>query len=190
MASTIRSSFFAAAVAVGAILATSATVPAQEIAQSHLAAARAAVAATKASDPYDAILFTAAQELKQQLIQKDPNLSDKIIQIVDQKTLDIAPRRGDLETEIATVFARAFSEQELTEIANFYKTPAGQKFLSNNPIVVREMNNAVEIWQRGVARDLAQNVGKELEQVAPQPDAPLPPIANEAQQLPQDTQSD
>ena len=189
MASTFRSTFLAAAVAVGALVATSAVVPAQEIAESHLKAAREAVTATKASEPFDAILFTAAQELKKQLIQKDPNLSDKIVEIVDTKTLEMAPRRGDLEKEIATVFAKAFSEQELTEIANFYKTPAGQKFLSNNPIVVREMNGAVDIWQRGIARDLAQGVAQTLGQVAPT-DAPLPAIAEESKQVPADASTD
>ena len=42
------------------------------------------------------------------------------------------------------------------------------------PIVARELVKAAEIWQRGVARDLAVEVGKHLEQVVsvrPKPQA-------------------
>lgn len=159
----------------GAVLAATA-VPAisQEIAESHVKAARQAVSAIRATDLYDGILPSAAAALKRELIQQNPNLQELITKTVDEKALELAGRRGDLEREAALAYARVFSEEYLTEIAAFYNSEAGKKLLSDGPIVARQVEQAAEIWQRGIARDLAQAVGESLFKNAPRPAAPAP----------------
>jgi uncharacterized protein len=140
---------------------------AQEIAESHLTAARAAIIAIKATDQFDAILPRAAETLRAELLRKDPNLVEQINTVVNDKTVLLAGRRSDLETEAARAYARVFTEEELNGIATFYASPAGQKLLSDGPIVVRELIKAANIWQEGIARDLAVEVGKELRTLVP-----------------------
>jgi hypothetical protein len=164
----------AALVAAGLVAGASGS-QAQEISESHLRAARAAVTSIKATDSMDAILPQAGQMLKVELIQKNPDLETLIVQAVDEETLALAPRRGDLEKEVATAFARAFTEQELTEIAAFHNSPTGKKFLAESPIVGREVGKAVEIWQLGIARDLTLAVGKKITDAAPDAVPPATP---------------
>jgi hypothetical protein len=145
-----------------ASLALSGAAFAQDISESHLTAARAAVDAINATDQYDSILPAAAQALKTQLIQKNPDLQELIIKTVDEQTIKLVSRRGDLEREAALAYARVFSEQQCNDIATFYKSETGLKLLSDGPIVTRELIKAANIWQNGVARDLAQAVGESL----------------------------
>ena len=77
----------------------------------------------------------------------------------------MAARRADLEREAALAYARVFPEADLNAIATFYNSEPGKKLLKDGPIVTREVIKAAEIWQRGVARDLAGEVGKQLHQV-------------------------
>ncbi|MDQ6434945.1 DUF2059 domain-containing protein [Mesorhizobium sp. LHD-90] len=150
---------------------------AQEISEEHLKAARAAVAAIKATDPFDAILPESASILKQSLIQKNPDMQEIIIKTVDDKAIALAPRRADLEKEAALAYAKVFSAEELNSIAVFYDSPAGKKLITDGPIVVRELSKAADIWQRGVNRDLAGEVGRALDAIvaANKPaDAPAP----------------
>ena len=151
-------------VAASAIVFFSLPAQAQEISEDHLKASRAAVAAIKATDPFDAILPQAAAVLKQQLIQKNPDMQEVIINTVDEKTIALASRRADLEKEAALAYAKVFSAEDLNAIAAFYNSAAGQKLLSEGPIVVRELGKAADIWQRGVTRDLAAEVGKSLDE--------------------------
>jgi hypothetical protein len=148
--------------AAAAVLALALPASAQEISETHLKAARAAIGALGATDQFDAILPQAAAALKAELIQKNPDMQQLIVQTVDEKTLSLVSRRADLEKEAATIYARTFSEEELNGIATFYNSGPGKKLLSDGPIVTRELVKAAEIWQRGVARDLAQTVGEEL----------------------------
>jgi hypothetical protein len=164
MISTVTFRNMLAAGAAAAILAM-ASMPsrADDISDSQMKAARAAITAIRATDSFDAILPSAAQALKSQLIQKDPNLQDDIVAIVDKNALALASRRAALETESATDYAKAFSEDELKAIAAFYSSPAGQKLLEKGPEVTAELTRAAQIWQRGIARDLAEAVAKDME---------------------------
>ncbi len=108
---------------------------AQEFTEAHLAAARAAISAINATDPFDKILPTAAERIKARLISNNLDLEDAISQTVDEQALELVSRRGDLELEAARVYAAAFTEEELNAIAQFYQTDVGKKLLQNGPIV-------------------------------------------------------
>jgi len=163
------------AFAMAAFMAGASSAFAQTVSDTHLRAARDAIAALKATEQYDTILLSAGAALKTELIQKDPNLQDVINEIVDEKSLEFASRRGDLEREAALAYARTFSEDDLKAIAAFYTSPAGMALLANGSTIIREVAQAAEIWQRGLARDLAQAVGQAIQaRVSAQSPAPAP----------------
>ncbi len=146
---------------------------AQDITDEHLKAAHAAVNAIGATDPFDLILPNLAGQLKQTLIQKNPDLQILIEKTVDDKTIALAPRRADLEKEAATAYAKVFSTEELTAIATFYESDAGKKLIAQGPVVITELRKAADIWQRGIGRDLSAEVAKTLDAAMPKA-APAP----------------
>ncbi|MFC4625181.1 DUF2059 domain-containing protein [Daeguia caeni] len=151
-----------APITVVALMAGIHSASAQDATESQLAAARAAIAAIHATEQFDQILPNAARALKAELIQKDPNLEALITKTVDEKALALAARRADLENEAARVYAKAFTEEELNAITTFYNSPAGKKLIEEAPVITREVLKAAQIWQNGIARDLAEQVGEVL----------------------------
>lgn len=135
---------------------------AQDISAEHLNAARSAIAAVGATEQFDSILPQAAASLKAEMIQKDPNLEALITKTVDDTAIALAARRADLETEAARAYANSFTQQDLEAIAAFYNSESGKKLIAEGPIVTREVIKAAGIWQNGIARDLAETVGKTL----------------------------
>lgn len=122
----------------------------------HIKAARATITAVGATVNFDTILPTIAGQIKQQLIQATPNFESVITEIVDNKAIEIAARRADLEQEAAKVYAATFTQDELTAITAFYTSPAGKKLLENGPIAQRELAKAADIWATGISRDLSK----------------------------------
>jgi hypothetical protein len=180
-AKRIRAGF--AALALTVFVAPSAM--AQDVTDAHIAAARSAIDAINATDPYDKILPAAAEQIKARLIANNLDLEDAISQTVDEQALSLVARRGDLEQEAARIYAAAFTEEELKAIAQFYETEVGKKLLQNGPIVSREVNSAAAVWSRGIERDLLENVTKALNdkglrQPTPAPEAPATPEGGEA----------
>ncbi len=159
------------AAAAGLFLLASGIAHAQDATPEHLAAARAAIAAIGATNQFDAILPRAADSLKGELIQKDPDLEALITSTVDNEVLALAARRGDLEKEAALVYAKVFTEADLKAIADFYSTETGKKLIKEGPIATRGLIDAANIWQSGIGRDLAQSVGEKIKAAAPAPEA-------------------
>jgi hypothetical protein len=153
-------------IAAGALIAVgiaAGAAKAQDITDAHLKAARAAMNAIRITEPFDAILPNIAGQLKSTLIQGSPNYEPLINETVDEEALKLAARRADLEREAAMIYAKAFTEQELNEIAAFYKSPTGQKLLKDGPIAIRELSKAGDIWATGISRDISKATDTVLE---------------------------
>ena len=150
------------AAAAGFFLMTASMAQAQDATPEHLAAARAAIAAIGATNQFDGILPQAADALKAEMIQRDPNLEALITTTVDNEVLALAARRGDLEQEAARVYAKVFTEADLKAISDFYSTDVGKKLIKEGPIATRGIVDAANVWQTGIARDLAKNVAEKV----------------------------
>jgi len=151
----------AALILMGAIVSTNAFAQ-EEPSASHLAAAREAITALGATDQFDEILVNNAEGLKTNLIQSTPDLQPQIDAAVDEVALSLASRRGDLEKESASIYAKNFKEDELKAIAAFYTSDAGKKLLEAGPLVTRELLKAAEIWANGINRDMARMTAEKL----------------------------
>jgi len=137
---------------------------AQNVSDEHLKQARAAVTAIRATERFDAFLGSTARELKNELMRKDPNWERLISQTVEEEALKLAARRSDLEREVARIYAKYFSQEELKQIADFYNSDAGQKLITQGPNAVIDADGAYNIWRQGIAQDLAANSGRALAQ--------------------------
>lgn len=168
LTTNLRRGLFAA-IALGAMAGGSAM--AQEPSAGHLAAAREAVAAIDTTEQFDEILPNAATQIKAELIVNNPNLQRQISDMVDDNAIELAPRRADLENEVARIYSRLFTEQELREIAQFYGSPAGQKLITQGPRASREMMGAAEIWANGIVRDLRTASEQGMRELAPAAEA-------------------
>lgn len=127
---------------------------AQEISDSHLKAAKNAIAALQVTENFDTILPVTAERLKAVLIRSNPNFSDEISLTVDEEAIKLAGRRGDLENEAGLIYAKRFTEDELNKITEFYASEIGQKLLLESPTAGRELVRAADIWSSGISRDL------------------------------------
>ena len=126
----------------------------KNITDSHLQAAREAIAAIHATDQLDEILPNAATQVKSELIANRPDKESEISDMVDDAAIKLAARRTDLEVEVARIYAQLFTEDELKSIASFYNSEAGKKLLSQGPQSTRGMLRAADIWSKGIVRDL------------------------------------
>ncbi len=144
------------------IFALHVSASAQEISEEHLKVAREAIKSIGSTRQLDNILPGMANTAKTGLIQNRPDQQAKITEIVDGAAIELAPRRGDLETEVARIYARIFTIDELQAIGAFYGSETGQKMLKQTPVFVREVDAAARVWSVGLQRDLQESISKKL----------------------------
>ncbi|HEY5080882.1 MAG TPA: DUF2059 domain-containing protein [Bauldia sp.] len=100
----------------------------QEITPTQLAAGLDVVKSAKISLGFDALLPQLAARVEDRLIRVRPDLHAQIISVVEATALKLVDRRAELDSDVARVWSKQFSEDELKTIAAFYKTAAGLKF--------------------------------------------------------------
>ena len=135
---------------------------AQEVTASHLAAALDVVKAVNTLRGYDNALPSLAAQVEDKLIRFRPDLNKQITAAVQDTAIKLAGRRDDLYMDVARIWAKAFTEDELNIIAAFYKTPAGVKFANLVPQVVQDSYQAADQWQGRVGDELLQKTRDEL----------------------------
>lgn len=164
-------------VAASAMILSAVMVPtlrAQDVTEDQIKAARAAISAIAATSGFDNILPNLAERLKTTLIQSSPNYQELITKTVDDKALELAARRADLEREAATIYAKTFTVEQLNAISAFYTSEAGKKLLNDGPIASRELLKAADIWAAGISRDLNAAATKDLSATLTAGQQPVP----------------
>ncbi|MEO0327736.1 MAG: DUF2059 domain-containing protein [Pseudomonadota bacterium] len=150
--------------ALAIITVSGVSVSAQEISESHKEAARLVMKSTGISARLDSILPEIAAFTKTGLIANRPDIENEISIIVDEAAIELAPRRGPLESEVAAIYTKLYTEDELREIGEFFAGDTGQKFLRLTTDILQQVESASRVWRNGLTRDLSQKVQEMLKE--------------------------
>ncbi len=152
-------------VAVGTVIAAApfTVASAQEISPSQLAAAQLVVKSAPELGNFDILLPQMATMLKNDLIGQRPDLYKQIGQIVDADVGKLVSRRAELDTDIARVWAKSFTEDELKQINAFFSSDVGEKYKTLaastvGPDIVKASQN----WRDRVKGELQDMVTADL----------------------------
>lgn len=147
-----------------ALMITALALPAAaaDFTEAHLAAAREAINAAHASDQFNNILVSLAEQTKALFQRSNPSAVNDIDVVVDTVALDLAKRRPELDHEFDQIWAARFTEDELKEIAAFYESPIGKKLGETMPIVIQDSVRSANIWRDALSTDIVTKSREEL----------------------------
>lgn len=163
----LKSCFSAAPLAVAAFLAMTLFsghgIAQDEFSESHMAAAKEVVLSTKGLENFDNILPILAEQTRTLFIQSDPARTQEIDEVTTEIAISMAPQRSDLNRTVYEIWARRFSEEELKQLADFYKSPLGKKLADNGPTITALAIGAARQWQDKLATEMVSLVREELD---------------------------
>lgn len=76
----------------------------------------------------------------------------------DRLLTEARAHRADLEAAVIPIYARHFSDSELRQLIAFYQTPIGQKFVAEQPALLKESMQAGQEWGRQLGTRVAQQM--------------------------------
>lgn len=134
-----------------------------DIPRPHMALAQQAIEASGAAVGFDDILPLVAEQTKGLFIRSNPALTAEIEEVTDAVAFEFARKRADLDISIQGVWARRFSEAELSEIIAFYKSPVGSKLASLSPEMLALSVGAAKQWSDELSVTLVTRVREEMQ---------------------------
>jgi len=128
---------------------------------SHLALAREVAIGSGLTRSFDSILPQFGEQIKQQAVTRPEIAKD-----LDATLVALAPemelQKQQMIATTARVFASRLSEADLKEAAAFFKSPAGQKYVETQPLVLDELVREMQNWTQNAAEYLMVRVRAEM----------------------------
>ncbi len=149
-------------VAVMMLAALSGTSSAQAPDKARLAAAKQMMEMAGSAAQFDQVMPLMSQQMSQAFKNLAPGSATEIDDVFRQLVPRFVARKGELLDQIATLYATEMTLDELNAIVAFYKSPAGEKFASVQPKILRESMALGQRWGQRIGAEFAEEARREL----------------------------
>ena len=145
------------------LAASFAQTPSSKVAPEKLDAARNLLAATNTDAQFTTIIPLMFQQMRQSLPPSGSNKNEQIDQIFDEIQKQFLDRRSEIIDQIAVLYASKFTVEEMNSLADFYRSPVGQKFIEAMPQLASEAMVLGNAWGQKIAQEAEEKIRRELE---------------------------
>jgi hypothetical protein len=150
-----------AAIAV-ALVAFGPTAHSQQPSAAAMATAKELIDSTGAASVFDPLIAGVVEQAKLLFLQQNPALAKDLNEIAAKLRIDLAPRKVELNDEMARLYAVRFTEPELKVILVFYQSPVGKKLLAQQPTVVDTSMKYAQDWANKLSDQVIATMRAEL----------------------------
>ncbi len=137
-------------------------VRAQEPSAGAIASARELVELKGGTNMFDNLIPGVIESVKNSLVPTNPNLMRELNEVAMQLRKDLEGRRAELNGEVAKVYSKHFTEQELKDTIAFYKTPLGKKLIAEEPIALNESMTTAQNWANAFSDEVMTRFRTEM----------------------------
>ena len=134
----------------------------QQPTPSAIATAKELLAAKNATAMFDPIIPGVIQSTMNTFLPTNPNLFKEFNEVAQRLRNELGSRRNEVIDEIAKLYAQRFSEAEMKEIINFYKSPVGKKFVNDEPAVIDQGLQRADAWARKMQEEVLNRFRAEM----------------------------
>lgn len=156
----LRRALIALLLAAAAPLVSPTPALAQDAEQVQLA--RDMMVAMKAADNFDAVIPTVMNALKPAITAGNPKLQKDWDEIAPTLIREFSAMKSGMIEEIAAIYAKAFTKEELRSFVGFYKSPAGEKLARLTPVLAQQTMVAGQRLGQQVAAKVVERMKEEL----------------------------
>ena len=131
--------------------AAPAATPLKAASPAALAAAKEILTMKNASAMYANAVPNLVEQTKNVLMQSNLNYQKDLNEVAEIVAKNLAGREKEIGDGMAQVYANEFTEQELKDLVNFYKSPLGQKLLASEPRAIQFSMSYMNQWAQNFA---------------------------------------
>ncbi|NVN86915.1 MAG: DUF2059 domain-containing protein [Rhodopseudomonas sp.] len=145
---------FAAAIALGMAFSGSQAQAQATPTPGGIAAAKELMALKKASVIYANAVPGMIQRVKDSLLQNNLNYQKDLNEVALVLAKKLAGRENEIGDQMAKIYASDFTEQELKDLVVFYKSPLGQKLLTQEPAAISASMSFMSGWAQKFSEEV------------------------------------
>ncbi len=129
---------------------------------SHLAAARALVAACGMSRSFSIIIPQFMDQIGSSLTQTRPEIRQDLNAVLTGLKPEFDRLADEMIDIAAQIYVKQMSERELKAAVAFFESSAGKKYVETQPAFLTEVVTAMQGWQGKLSTDMMTRVRAEM----------------------------
>ena len=95
-------------------------------------------------------------------MQQNPDLAKDLSETVKGMAPDFEKRVSEIVDIVASVYATRFSEAELKDILNFYRSASGKKLVAQLPSVLEESFIKTQEWSAKISEQIVVRLRNDM----------------------------
>jgi uncharacterized protein len=119
-----------------------------------IAAAKEILAMKNAAAMYSGAVPNLVERTKDTLMQSNLNYQKDLNEVAVIVAKNLAGREKEIGDRMALIYANDFTEQELKDLVTFYKSPLGQKLLTQEPRTISASMTFMQQWAQTFAEEI------------------------------------
>lgn len=135
---------------------------AQQPSAAAVAAAKEVLEVKGSLTMFEPIVPGVIESAKNVLLQQSPNLQKDLNETAAALRTQLASRSGELNNEIAKLYAARFTEAELKEALTFFKSALGKKLLQEEPRFVEASLGRAQDWSNRLSEEVMAKIRAEM----------------------------
>ena len=153
---------FIAVTMLASLAALPGTSSAQAPDKARIAAAKQMMELAGSAAQFDQVMPLMSQQMSQAFKNIAPGSATEIDDVFRQLVPRFVARKGELLDQIAALYATEMTLDELNAIVAFYQSPAGLKFASVQPKILRDFMALGQRWGQKIGAEFADEARREL----------------------------
>lgn len=127
-----------------------------------LQTARNLVQANGEAHAFDGVIQNLVDGAALGFLQTNPDLAPQLRDLAATLRPEFDKRQGEIIDILATAYATRFTEAELKEALAFYKSPVGQKLVTDRPAIVQQAVQNMQIWGAKLNTEVMDRIRAEM----------------------------
>ena len=128
---------------------------------SHMALARDVAITSGMTRSFDAMVEPFLDQLQQMNVTR-PEIKQDLDQVVAQIRPELDKEKQKMVDNAARAFASRMTEAELKTISDFYKSPAGKKYVETQPGILDDVVRDLATWTQQTAQFVMTRAREEM----------------------------
>ncbi|MFE1598323.1 DUF2059 domain-containing protein [Methylobacterium sp. ID0610] len=127
----------------------------------HLALAKEVMLNSGIARSFDSIIPVFGEQIKQAAVTR-PELTKDLDDVIEKLQPEMELQKQKLIETASRIYASKLSEAELREVATFFRSPAGKRYVETQPQVLDDMVQAMQSWTQDVSEYVMVRVRAEM----------------------------
>lgn len=143
-------------------LAFAVPVCAQAPSEPQLALARQIVVLSGINRSFSPIVPQLMNQMWARLTATRPEIMADLKVVMEGLQDEFTKQESQIAESSARIFATRMSEAELKDVAAFFNTPSGKKYVEAQPVILDDVVAAIDAWRKGLSSSMLDRVRAEM----------------------------